>query len=279
METNFQYEIGSNLDNSKYIVKHLRKFKDMKVRYDNIKFGYIDTTKFCIEIHVYNYNIPYAELSKIKYNKGCSIQKTLERGLGTQNMLKIALALVSQLYPEIKSFLFKDFSEKECDNGANIHLGYFSLITSGKTWYEKNFGATIKDAVFEELYKKDLEKLNHKDIYIDIYDLLTGHNVKKPLKDIIVKEYDNSKNYKDFFTRLNNKFGRNMLCEYIQPWLRDFMRKLDLERYFYMEWEIPVNEIQKFNIKIQNYKKYEGGGRRNITNKVKKRRRWMGDDE
>jgi len=281
MQSKFQYEIGSNLDNSKYIVKHNRKIENNKVRYDYIEFGNIDTNKFCIEIHVYiqSHKI-YAELSKIKYDKGCSIQKTLEKGIGTQNMLKVALSLVSELYPEIKYFTFKDYSEKECDNGANIHLGYFSLITSGKTWYEKNFGATIKDEIFKELYKKDLDKLNYKNIDIEISDILIKNKVKKPLKDIIIKEFEESINYKDFFSRLNKKFGRNMFCEYVQPWIRDFMSRLDLERYFFMEWEIPAKEIKNYNIIIKEYKKIDDGGgrrtnKRNITNKSKGRRRWI----
>jgi hypothetical protein len=280
MKEKFQYEIFSNLDSSTYIVKHNRKIENNKVKYDYIQFGHITTNKFCIEIHVYNQiHQKYAELSKIKYDKGCSIQKTLEKGIGTQNMLKVALSLVSELYPEIKYFTFRDYSEKECDNGANIHLGYFSLITSGKTWYEKNFGATIKDEIFKELYKKDLDKLNYKNIDIEISDILINNKVKLPLREIIIKEFEDSKNYKDFFKRLNTKFGRNMFCEYLQPWIRDFMSKLDLERYFFMEWEIPVKEIHNFNVIIKDYKRIDDGGgirnRRNITNKLKGRRRWI----
>ena len=278
MKSKFKYEITSNLDSSTYIVKHNRKFENNKVRYDYIHFGHIDTNRVCIEIHVYNKQM-YAELSKIKYDKGCSVQKTLEKGKGTQNMLKVALSLVSQLYQEIKYFTFRDYSEKECDNAANIHLGYFSLITSGKTWYEKNFGAIIKDEIFRDLYKKDLDKLNHKEIDIEISDILIKNKVKQPLREIIIKEFEDSNNFKDFFNKLNEKFGRSMLCEYLEPWIKDFMSKLDLERYFYMEWEIIIKEVDKFNVIIKDYKRIdEDGGslkRRNITNKLKCRRRWI----
>lgn len=277
MKNNFQYEIASNLDESRYIVKHSRKIKDNKITYDNIKFGYIDTNKYCIEIHVYNNTSMYAELSKIKYDKGCSVQKTLEKGIGTQNMLKVSLSLVSQLYPEIESFIFKDFSEKECDNGANIHLGYFSLVISGKTWYEKNFGAVLKDTYLQNMYIQDKEKLNKKvNEKIDLSDILEKAKVKKDLKEILLLEYNKSNSFKDFFSNLNKNFGKHMLCEYLQPWIREFMRAIDLERYFYMEWEIPVKKIQDYNVIIKDYKKYNASaGRRNITNKLKGRRRWI----
>ena len=48
-----------------------------------------------------------------------------------------------------------------------------------------------------------------------------------------------------------------------------------------MEWEITAKEIKNYNIIIKEYKKInDGGGRRtnkrNITNKSKGRRRWIG---
>ena len=110
-------------------------------------------------------------------------------------------------------------------------------------------------------------------------DFLDSQRTKfdKEIKDLFIILA--SKNYKDFFKRLNTKFGRNMFCEYLQPWIRDFMSKLDLERYFFMEWEIPVKEIYNFNVIIKDYKRIDDGGgitnRRNITNKLKGRRRWI----
>lgn len=92
------------------------------------------------------------------------------------------------------------------------------------------------------MYEKDKEKLNMKDIIgVDLSHIL--NNTKKPLKTIILDEYNNSSSYNDFFKKLHTKFGKIMLCEYLQPWIRDFMRALNFEQYFYMDWEISKEEI------------------------------------
>jgi hypothetical protein len=248
-----QFHIKSNLDNSIYHIRNTRKFINSIKTYERFECSLYKKNKkdnYCVDINLYfKDNIIKAEVSQLKYDKECSIQKTLEKGIGTQNMFLTMLALISKMYPDIESFQFKDFSEKTCDNGANIHLGYFSLITSGKTWYEKNFGAILQNPIIRKIYYEDKNKFNKKDIIgVDISEILS--NINKPLKEIILNEYNNSISYRDFFNNLNIKFGRNMSCEYLQPWIQKFMIQLNFEQYFHMDWIIPIEELNKKNINI-----------------------------
>ena len=248
-----QFHIKSNLDNSIYHIRNTRKFINSIKTYERFECSLYKKNKkdnYCVDINLYfKDNLIKAEVSQLKYDKECSIQKTLEKGIGTQNMFLTILALISKMYPNIESYQFKDFSEKTCDNGANIHLGYFSLITSGKTWYEKNFGAILQNPIIRKIYYEDKNKFNKKDIIgIDISEILS--NINKPLKEIILNEYNNSISYRDFFNNLNIKFGRNMLCEYLQPWIQKFMIQLNFEQYFHMDWIIPIEELNKKNINI-----------------------------
>ena len=272
-----QFHIKSNLDNSIYHIRNTRKFINSIKTYERFECSLYKKNKkdnYCVDINLYfKDNIIKAEVSQLKYDKECSIQKTLEKGIGTQNMFLTMLALISKMYPDIESFQFKDFSEKTCDNGANIHLGYFSLITSGKTWYEKNFGAILQNPIIRKIYYEDKNKFNKKDIIgIDISEILS--NINKPLKEIILNEYNNSISYRDFFNNLNIKFGRNMLCEYLQPWIQKFMIQLNFEQYFHMDWIIPIEELNKKNINIVYSKiisKNKNFNNTNFTRNNKKR--------
>jgi hypothetical protein len=255
-----QFHIKSNLDNSIYHVRNTRKFVDSIKTYERFECSR------CVDINLYfKDNKIKAEVSQLKYHKECSIQKTLQKGIGTQNMFLTMLALVMQMYSDIDSFQFKDFSEKECDNGANIHLGYFSLITSNKTWYEKNFGALLKNETVQKIYNQEKDKFNKKDIIgVDMLEILS--KVKNLLKEIILDIYNISDSYNTFFSNLNKKFGKSMLCEYLQPWIKTFMIKMDFEQYFYMDWIIPVQEIRKRNIKIRYSKIISKSKNFNTTN-------------
>ena len=272
-----QFHIKSNLDNSIYHIRNTRKFINSIKTYERFECSLYKKNKkdnYCVDINLYfKDNLIKAEVSQLKYDKECSIQKTLEKGIGTQNMFLTILALISKMYPNIESYQFKDFSEKTCDNGANIHLGYFSLITSGKTWYEKNFGAILQNPIIRKIYYEDKNKFNKKDIIgIDISEILS--NINKPLKEIILNEYNNSISYRDFFNNLNIKFGRNMLCEYLQPWIQKFMIQLNFEQYFHMDWIIPIEELNKKNINIVYSKiisKNKNFNNTNFTRNNKKR--------
>jgi hypothetical protein len=55
---------------------------------------------------------------------------------------------------------FNDASFRTCDNGNQVSLAMMSYITTGKTWYEKNFGAYLESdylSTFEAAEQKFLK--------------------------------------------------------------------------------------------------------------------------
>jgi hypothetical protein len=257
----FHFEIGSSLDDSVYEVICTRKWIGQQKSYDRYEFGLYDKSdnKSCVNIHIYyskDTGLPtLAEVSHLKYKQECSIQKTLQKGIGTRNMFLTALTFCSKITPGIQSFQFKDFSEKECENGANIHLGYYSLVMNGKTWYEKNFGAHLKFPLFQNMFIQEKQKLFQKDcIGVDLSDILESNQVHTLLKQQLIKIYSESQHYSDFFKKIHEKYGMLMMCEIMQPWIRDFMRKLDFEKYFYMDWEITVETVLQKQAILDKYK-------------------------
>lgn len=83
----------------------------------------------------------------------CNVSGNLERGKGTQHMLKTAMQFAITQYPHISGkFLFKDASSIQCKLDFKLSLAVFSVLNTGKTWYEKKFNAYPNE--LQEEYEK-----------------------------------------------------------------------------------------------------------------------------
>jgi hypothetical protein len=118
-----------------------------------------------------------ALLSRLVYDPTCTIDGKMKRGEGTIEMLEFAFKIAKKYGAE--KILLSDKSTFKC-NGEDVDLGLYSLMTYGKTWYERKFGFRPIEAdksEFEEVRSK-LPRLKHScEFYI-------GENGKK-----ISKEY------------------------------------------------------------------------------------------
>ena len=104
-----------------------------------------------------------------------------------QSILKICL----NSFPSIKRVFFNDVSAIVCKD-RNLYLSYFYLVNNSQTWYEKYFGAKMRDKIMREKLKKFKELLASKP-KPNIFPLTFGPNFNKP------EEKDKYNTWYEFF--------------------------------------------------------------------------------
>lgn len=118
-----------------------------------------------------------AVLNDLVYSASCTIDGKMKRGEGTIEMMNFAFKMAKKYGAE--KIQLMDHSTFKCKD-EKVDLGLYSLMTYGKTWYERKFGFTpIKSdkSEFEEIRSK-LPRLKHS------CEFYMGENGKK-----ISKEY------------------------------------------------------------------------------------------
>lgn len=91
----------------------------------------------CIMIEVYE-NVAYVQ--DLLYRTTCSLDKKLQRGTGTIEMLQGFIKLVLKKRKGVTNVKFTDSSTVVID-GKEILLADWKWHTTGQTWYEKHMGA------------------------------------------------------------------------------------------------------------------------------------------
>ena len=209
--------------------------------------------KTCVDIYVMypelqkedrfvNYKL--AKLITTHHNEKCSIDEKLNRGEGTRHMINTAMQFVCAVCPFVEGFQINDASTRKCDNDTIITLSYFSIIQNNKTWYEKNFNASIGDASKKEKYKKIINQLKNNDLpEWETFYIQYLRNTDKEITTKLHDAYVVSKKYDDFFEKIN-KLGASKACILIQPWIDKFMLTTGLDSYIlFTQWIIPKESI------------------------------------
>ena len=105
----------------------------------------------CVEISVTarGHMLPFssAAMSSLKYMPCCSSSaKELLKGGGSATMLRAACDWVSRTYSYVERITFTDTSHVVLDSasGTSASLAALMLSYTGKTWYEREFGAELQ---------------------------------------------------------------------------------------------------------------------------------------
>lgn len=102
----------------------------------------IITENDCLTVEI---TLSFSEYSAmvdyVGFHEGCSLFEPMERGFGTQEMVKATLSLCRNLFG-ISKFTFHDASKFDClPTGGEVNLDVHNLLVYGKSWYERKFGA------------------------------------------------------------------------------------------------------------------------------------------
>jgi hypothetical protein len=208
-------------------------------------------------------------LIKIRYDLLCSVEEKIQRGGDITKLLKLVIQYIHDTYPEVKSLLFNDLSTRRCDNGYNTNLAVMTYLYLEKTWYEKNFDASVaiqsKESMIEIKRKlKESKKLSWDVIKDTIYNYKELPYTETELQMI----YDKSNSWKDFFEVIMNKIKINNFCIFVSPWIDSFSLKY-FNNLMGIAYEMPINATNivytKNNLVGGRYKSYFKGARKNKT--------------
>ena len=206
----------------------------------------------CVNIsYMYRDSVPVsAKLPHLMYEPECAIGSQLERGLGSELIIKTALKYAHDKIKEINIFEFDDMSHIDCIKKdlsklpprrpvRPLKLAYFSIVYNDMTWYEKHFNAKM---INKDTYAKYRDKLkflkDEKEPFERFLEIASPPILQIPqLKEY----YSTGKTYRDFFNNIPYKER----CEILLPWLNNFMSYYLKDVYSDRGWEINIDEMDR----------------------------------
>lgn len=250
-----------------------------------------------------------AAITRIDYHPNCCLNDLLIRGTGTIQLIKIAMVYVMQTFPWVKCFSLEDSSKILC-GPEHLHmytsLQTLSLITNGKTWYEKYFEAKIADQLIHSVYRQRIDLLSKnidlsfdqfckicnipttlKSIDLNISQSIVGKNANTSTKAnsmnifkqsgtnvynlhaLLQTYYNNATNYLDFFINLRKdtlKHSEIPFCWIVNSWALDLIEYILQEQPYLRKTWIIDGKIVN-NFIITIEKQNGGFKKRNKKNK------------
>jgi hypothetical protein len=233
---------------------------------------------YCIEAMVYKPTSPFitelgyplhvGKLVQIYYNMNCSLENNFQRGIDTNNILKVLCEFIRNRFKYITELTFTDASSRTCDNGQDVELAEMSYMRTGYTWYEKKYGAYLHEDSYIPFKKMQdrLEKAR----------ALSWNDFKHYIPNIgYVKEFDlkslyeSTSSWQDFFGPLSDKIGISNFCNFVAPWMHSFFHSVTNTSFSSFNYVLPINRVPTIEYDEMNYVR---GGRK-FTRKQKQRPR------
>ena len=235
---------------------------------------------YCIEAMLYKPTSPFVtelgyplhvgRLVQIYYNVNCSLEKNFQRGIDTNNILKVLCSFLRTRFPYLTELTFTDASSRTCDNGQDVELAEMTFLRTGKTWYEKNYGAYLHEDSYIPFMKMQsrLEKartLSWDDFkqYIPNVDYL-----KNDVLDLKTA-YESSTTWQDFFGLLSDAIGISEFCVFVAPWMHDFFKSVTNTSFSSFTYVLPIKNVPEIDYQELNY--IRGGSK--FTRKLKQKLR------
>ena len=120
----------------------------------------------CLTGIIHSDNPNEVVLESFGYYKECSINETLERKFGTQNMLEAFIDYLKTEFPNVKRIVLDDNSSFFCGNERIPTYPYY-LFKYGSSYYEKNHNFQLVDSVDKIKHKSNIEKTKNAILSID----------------------------------------------------------------------------------------------------------------
>jgi hypothetical protein len=269
------------IDNHTVILTVYESLSDIDIYLGGVK-------RWCIHCSIHKDNNKIKQegfLVKIRYDMLCSVEEKIQSGGDITKLLKLLIQYIYDTYPDVKFLSFNDLSRRRCDNDSTVNLAVMTYLYSEKTWYEKNFDASIAQQsyhVFDDIIKKwNKSKIetpwhvvksliyNYNSIPFTEQELETLYDYK----DLsVTKTRDEIKisSWKDFFKPIFTKIGIAQFCIFISPWLDKFIIQY-FNNLMGLTYQMPIKETGlKYTINPfigGRYKSFFKGARKNKTMK------------
>ena len=239
--------------------------------------------RWCIYCTIHKENNKIKEegfLVKIRYDMLCSVEEKIQSGGDIKKLLQLLIQYIYDTYPDVKYLSFSDLSTRRCNNESNINLAVMTYLYLEKTWYEKNFDATIAQhskGVLDDIIIK-LNKSKIRSPWSVVKDMI--YNYKElPFTEQELEELYNDVSYsktngvtitswKDFFEPIFNKIGISQFCIFVSPWLDNFIIQY-FNNLMGLTYQMPIKETTLKYTKSEftggRYKSFFKGARKNKT--------------
>jgi hypothetical protein len=150
----------------------------------------------------------------------CDVGLKKVSGKNTVGMVNLAFTIIRILYPNIRYIQLEDKSDFPCtlSNGSKIgiSMALYQLIFYQKTYYEKNFGAYLKDKKLHRQY----EELKCR-FYEKPTTMFSFRN--KDLDELFGPFLVESKTWVELFKKIHTF---NNTCAYIYPWYKSAINEI-----------------------------------------------------
>jgi hypothetical protein len=204
----------------------------------------------CVNIsYTYHDNKPIsAKLPHLLYEPECAIGSSLEKGSGTELMIKNALKYAYKDVPSISIFEFDDDSHIDCveKNIAKppprkptkpVNLAYFYIAYHGMTWYEARFNAKMKDSERYKAYQNSLTFLidpKQKLPFIRFIEIIGGSFSSTERITELEKYYIPATTYREFFQNIQPIKRCDMLYGWINTFMEHYIRSIFSDKGWYI---------------------------------------------
>jgi len=228
----------------------------------------------CITIsYKYSNNIPISvSMPHLLYEPECAIGSQLERGSGTELLIKSAMLYAYKDVPSLPIFTFDDMSHIDCVEKdltkppprkpiKPLNLSYFSIAYHGMTWYEARFNAKMIDDAKYTAYKESLTFLTNPEKKLPFKQFL---EIAQPSLDqiaILEPIYNTSDTYRQLFESIPERIR----CDTMYMWLPSFMKHYIGTTFSEKGWKIDVN-----NMNERMPRRRRGGSRKKRVNRSRK---------
>ena len=203
----------------------------------------------------------------------------LEKGSGTELMIKTSIRYAYKDVPSIPIFEFDDDSHIDCieknlsksiprKQKKPLNLAFFYIVYHDKTWYEARFNAKMIDNEKYKTYRNSLNFLTDptkKPSFVTFLEII-GESLESSIEKIPYLEtyYNKAATYRDFFQNI----PKTKRCEILIIWLNSFMNHYIGHTFSDKGWFIDVNKMdtpQHGGNSLSLDKKYRIFSYRNIT--------------
>ena len=209
------YELKTN-----YATYYVKIEKDLyEGMMDRVSIG---GNKKCMIISVH-FDGDNPMLNGIGFDNHCNITSNHMNKHGTLHLLKSGISFILEYYKakmkHIEYMDFKDTSHFDCSQDYVQNMITFYIANYRMTWYEAKLYAIHEKKEDQEKYKSSIVELknvlNTKPLFESIV------NIKKSNRlEFLRKQYDNSKNIKQFLTNIKTQD-----CYIYKGWLDSFINQ------------------------------------------------------
>ena len=185
----------------------------------------------------------------------CSLGAFLEKGSGTEHIIKTSIRYAHNDVPSVTKFLFDDDSHIDCvekDMGKApprkptrpLNLAFFYIAYHGKTWYEARFNAKMVDDNKYRKYKESLGFLTdpaRKVTFMQFLEIIGISLESESQVKSLETYYKKGTTYRDFFEAVEKKNR----CAVLYGWLNTFMEHYIGATFSDKGWFIDVETMDQ----------------------------------